>query len=423
MARIVLNTIGSYGDVLPYLAVAEGLLARGHQVVVAAPGMYRALAERAGAEFAAIRPEIDYDDVEMFRRAMDPKGGAEYCVRELFVPPLRESYADLEAACEGADFLTSHIFTYAAPILGAVKGTPWMSTVLAPLSFCSAYEPAALAPIPWFARLRPLGPGVVGFLFSMMKRISRSWSAPIREFRRELGLPADADPLWEGQHSPHGVLALFSSSFGEAQPDWPARTTLCGFPFYDRDFGGEEDDSGRLRAFLDAGEPPLVFSLGSSAVQLAGDFYAAAAAAAERLGRRAVLVTGSANAPALASDDVLMVRSTSVAPLFAAASVVIHAGGVGTTGQAMRAGCPQLVVPFAADHFDNALRVEQRGVGRSLRRNRVGPKRLASELDAILSDERIRATAQATGRIVSAEDGAETASDAIERALARGGGA
>ena len=183
---------------------------------------------------------------------MDPRHGAEVVVREILVPYLRDSYRDLEAACDGADLLVSHVLTYAAPILGEKTGIPWVSTVLSPMVFASAYDPPALAPIPWLARLRPLGPVFVRSLWRLLKRIAWSWSEPIRAFRQELGLEAGQDPLWEGQFSPHGTLVLFSRVLAQAQPDWPEPTTICGFPFHDADFGAAPTRTGWTAFFLKA---------------------------------------------------------------------------------------------------------------------------------------------------------------------------
>src|SRR5205823_2938217 len=102
--------------------------------------------------------------------------------------------------------------------------------------------------------------------------------------------PTSESPLFEGQYSPAMVLALFSKLLADKQPDWPPQTVITGFPFYDQD--GEGGMPSDLLRFLDAGPPPLVFTLGSSAVQDAGPFYEHSATAAKLLDRRAVLLVG-----------------------------------------------------------------------------------------------------------------------------------
>jgi UDP:flavonoid glycosyltransferase YjiC (YdhE family) len=416
LARIVLNTFGSYGDVFPYLAIGQRLQKHGHDPVIAAPETYRSASEDAGLEFFPVGPEVDYEDADTFRRVMDQKRGAEVVVREILVPHLRESYRQLEIACEGSDLLVSHVLTYAAPILGEKRRIPWVSTTLSPMSFVSAYDPPALAPIPWFAWLRPLGPTFVGTLWRILKRFSLGWSEPIRTFRQELGLEPGGDHLWGNFSSAYGVLALYSDVFAPPQPDWPELTTVCGFPFYDRDFGGS-GDSGRVERFLTEGPAPLVFSLGSSAIHCAGNFYELAVEATKRLHQRAVLVIGDSAPPPDLPDGVLAIRSAAVRPLFEGASVVVHAGGVGTVGQAMRSGRPQLVVPFAHDHFDNARRVKRLGIGGSLSRTRLTATKLARYVGAIAANDDIRASAASLGKIIHAEDGAEAACKALEELL------
>ncbi len=416
-ARIVLTTFGSFGDVLPYLAIGRGLRDRGHVVVLAAPAMYREAAESIELEFAPVRPDVDFSNAEMFQRVMDPKHGAEVAVREVLAPCLRESFADLKSACHGADLLVSHVLTYAAPILGEHTGMPWVSSMLSPMGFCSAWEPPALAPMPGLAHLRIVGPRVAGLALRGLKRLAWKWSEPIRAFRRELGLPADSDPLWEGQHSPHGALALFSQVFGKPQPDWPPGTTQCGFPFYDADFGGDPDRE-QLEGFLAAGSAPVVFSLGSSGAHVAGDFYVQAVRAARGLGRRAVLVTGDASIPADLSKDVLAVKSTSVFPLFKAGCAVVHAGGIGTTSQSLRAATPQLIIPLSHDQFDNANRVMRLGIGGSLRRKGLSAPKLEQAIGALLEDSRAPERVAQCAAQVRAEDGVAAACAALERVIA-----
>jgi len=349
---------------------------------------------------------------------MDPRRGTETVVREILVPQLREGLAGLGQVCRDADLLVSHVLTYAAPIVAEQARLPWVTAILSPMAFCTAWDPPELAPLPALARLRVLGPRVTGVVLGLLKRAAHGWSAPITALRSELGLPNDADPLWEGQLGSHGVLALFSGQLAAAQPDWPANTTLCGFAFHDADFG-RDDDAERVCAFLDAGPPPLVFSLGSSAVYAADGFYEAAGLAAQQLDRRAIFVVGDAAPPRTLTDSALVVRSAALAPLLAGAALAIHAGGVGTGGQALRAGCPQLVVPFSHDQFDNALRVERCGAGRSLSRKSLDAERLAHRCASVLDDPALAERSRAIAKQVRAEDGATTGCDALERVLAQ----
>lgn len=405
MARILLAAIGSYGDVNPFLAIGGALRRRGHSVVLAAPAQYAGDAAREGLEFKALRPDMNSKDPVLMSRVMDARYGSQILVRELVMPAVRDTYEDLESAAVGADVLVSHMLTYALPVLAEKNGSRWLSVVLAPLSFFSSFDPPALAPVPEVVSLKA------------MRRLSRSWSDPVRALRRDLGLPPGADAIYEGQHSPYGVLALFPGAFAAPQQDWPAKTLLCGFPFFDQDFGGKGLDPA-LTTFLDAGDPPVVFTLGSAAVSIAGEFYRTAAEASRRLGRRAILLAG-AGADALTDlpPGMMAVRSAPYHALFPRAAAVVHSGGIGTTAQALRAGRPQLVVPFAHDQFDNAARVERLGAGRVVGLADLEPIRLEEALRTILSDPGVLEKAAAASRAVSADDGVAAACDAVEGPL------
>jgi UDP:flavonoid glycosyltransferase YjiC (YdhE family) len=203
--------------------------------------------------------------------------------------------------------------------------------------------------------------------------------------------------------------------FGPPQPDFPPNTTVTGFPFYDAPERPPDPD---LQAFLDSGPAPVVFTLGSSAVWAAGDFYRTAAAAVSALGCRAILLDGGAGGrPSGLPPDVRAFDYAPYGRLFGRARAVVHQGGVGTTAQALRAGRPQLVMPFGHDTLDNARRVVGLGTGLTLPRARFTPARLARALGRILGGE-FDERASVLGARIRSEDGVGAAVDCLlERAL------
>jgi UDP:flavonoid glycosyltransferase YjiC (YdhE family) len=290
--------------------------------------------------------------------------------------------------------------------------------MLAPFGFLSPHDPPIIPAAPWFLRpLRRFGPAVYGPVFRVARMVSRGWAEPYHRLRGELGLPRGADPLFEGQHAPDLVLALFSRDFATAQRDWPAQSVITGFPFYDRD--GEAGLAPELARFLDAGPPPIVFTLGTSAVLDAGRFYDESAEAARRLGRRAVLLVGkeTGNRPAGLSNEIAAFDYAPYSEVLPRAAAIVHQGGVGTTAQALRSGRPMLVVPFAHDQPDNADRAARLGVARVIPRARYTATRAARELSRLLGDPAYEARAVEVGGKIRAEDGVGTACDALESLL------
>lgn len=410
--RVVLTCWGSLGDFYPFLALAGRLKEMGHEPILATSEFYRQRTVDAGVEFHAVRPDIDPSDHEIIRRVMDPARGTEVLLRELLVPTIRQAFDDLKAVARDADLLVTHPVTFAGPLVAGSLRMRWLSVALAPTSLFSVHDFPLLPPYPNVVRLARLAPWTARAFLRIAGRITAPWTAPIGVLRRELGLPDVGDPLYAGQFSPFGTLALFSPIFGPPQPDWPPSTIATGF------VSPREDAvlPAAVEAFLGAGERPIVFTLGSSAVGAAGSFYVESVRAAESIGRRAILLAGldPRNRPTQAlPQSILTVEYASHAALFPRAAAVVHHGGIGTTAAALRAGSPMLVVPHAHDQPDNAFRANKLGVARVLDARRYRADRAAEHLRAILTTPSYEARARDVAERLGREDGVRTAADTI----------
>ncbi len=415
--RIVLNTFGSFGDVHPYLALGLELRRRGHAPLIATMEIYREKIESAGLEFAPVRPNIPQpkeQDPRLIEKIMDPKNGPKFLMEELVFPAVRDSYHDLLAAVDSAHLLVTHPAAPAGPLVGRKTGMTWISTVLAPMSFFSAYDP----PVPpfwqWTKVFSKLGPRVMKFLLELSK--SGYKAKAVDDFRAELGLPDHGNPMFDGQHSPTLVLALFSRLFAAPQPDWPRNTEVTGFCYYD---DRDAQLPAELSDFLESGPAPIVFTLGSSAVWVARGFFRESIAAAQSLGQRAVLLVGDErNHPGPLPDGMIAVDYVGYQSLMPRASVVVHHGGVGTTSHGLLAGVPTLIVPFAFDQSDNAEHAQRLGVSRTVYREKYRAPRVANELSKLLREPEYARRASEVSRQLKQENGPARASDLIERVLA-----
>jgi UDP:flavonoid glycosyltransferase YjiC (YdhE family) len=225
--------------------------------------------------------------------------------------------------------------------------------------------------------------------------------------------------LIHGQFSPFGTLALFSEQFAKPQLDWPADTTTTGFVSYDKageGFGLSPNQS-ELEKFLAAGPAPVVFTLGSSAVMEAERFFEESMEAAKKLGVRAVLLAWKKDKLPSSDNSILITDYAPFSQLFPRASVVVHAGGVGTVGQVLRAGRPMLVVPWAHDQPDNAERCRRFGVALTVQRNRYRAGIVAGKLSGLLNNPSYGQKAKTIAQSLATEDGLKTACDAIEASV------
>ena len=424
-AHIVITTFGSLGDLFPFLAVGQALHARGHRVTIATHAMHRETVEQAALHFADAsgmpQPE---DQAQFIGRAFHPRHGPHFVVRELAAADVRTSYFKLLDVCQGADVLVTSSLAFGGQILGetlsAANKLQWISAVLAAASFVSAYDPptTGMRAVDAFTRHAPWRVRLLRHVFELG---TRHWTAPVRAFRRELGLPAvssGGDPFHRGQHSPDCVLALFSPLIGRAQPDWPMHTHITGFAHYAQP--GAKVEAG-LDAFLREGPPPLVFTLGSAAVHIGAGFLRASVNAAERLNQRAVLFTGTpavrAQLPAQLPATIRIVDYAPHAAVFPHAAAIVHHGGIGTSTEALRAGRPMLVVPHGFDQFDNAARLQRLGVAQVLHASSYSADTAIPLLRDLLEDAHYGQCAWRCAEAVRSEHGAIVTADLIEAQL------
>ena len=413
--RVVIATIGSLGDLHPCLALVLELRRRGNHVTIASTEYYRGKVEELGIEFHSIRPNWDPTDQELIRQCENLRRGPEILYRKLVLPALRANYDDLISAAVDADLMIAGELVYAAPLVAEKLSLRWVSAILSPFSFFSSFDPSVLVNAPSLIHLHKLGWRAYRAGLDLGRLATWHWSNPVRRLRRELGLRTDCDPVFRDKFSPNLVLALFSRWLAPPQPDWPRQTFQPGFVYFDRQ-NVEGTSSAELSAFLAAGDAPIVFTQGSIAVHHPGDFYEVSVEAAKRLGRRAVLLGAKTVAEAY-SSQVLVLPYVPYSEIFPHAAVNVHQGGSGTTGQALKAGRPMLVVPYGWDQPDNAARIERLGTGLHLTRNNYSPDTATGALHRLLSEPQFTRRATTIGTAMEEEDGQTLACNAIEALL------
>jgi rhamnosyltransferase subunit B len=417
--QIVLATSGSLGDLYPFLALACELQRRGHRATIATTANHRHIVLRAGIGYHRMRPEPE-ESPAFHARYMHPKTGGEFVYKHYLAPAIRDSHADLSEAVAGADMLVSQsLMALAAPLVAAESGVPWVSAVFQPMTMFSVYERPNYLPYPFLPWLCARNPEIHSRIFHYIRKYTEEWVQPVIALRRELGLADLGHPMYEGQHSPACVLAMFSPLLGGARPDWPKATVQTGTAQFAFPAPSLPDE---LHAFLARQDKPLVvFTLSSSASDT-GDFYLECVKAAGALGLRALLIT-SGQAASRPWRTVLpeWAMRLDYAPfdiVFQHAAAVVHAGGIGTGFRALQAGVPQVLIPHAHDQLDNAMRLCQLGVATLIRRRRVSARLLAKVLREQLAHGEARRRAAQLQQPAQRENGAHAAADVIERQLA-----
>lgn len=419
--KCLLAVLGTHGDVLPFIALGNALAGRGHEVLLTAPAPFKAAARRAGLTFHPLGTRADFEQLVGEPDLWHPRKGAATAFRHAlrFTPDV---YRWIEAHRTGGRGPGGCIAVASSSMFGARiaqdrLGIPLVTLHVLPMLIESRFAPPRLPglPLPEFlpARFRHwMGRGAYEYA------LEPSVLPGLNALRAGLGLPP-VRRLAHWWNSPTAMLLMFPGWFAPPQPDWPPQAVQLDFPVADG-FGDAGELDRDLAAFLDAGPPPLAFTYGSGMRQ-ARRFFDTALALCARLGRRGVLLAPQdGQIPASLPAEIIQRPYAPLGALLPRSTALIHHGGIGTVAQALAAGVPQLIVPYAFNHFDDGLRIRQKHLGTVLSRRRFTPAVAARVLDRMLADPRvIHACGLAKERMIGERrarggDGIDGACDAVE---------
>jgi len=402
--RIAIPTIGSRGDVQPFIALAQGLVQAGHSVTLASHPHMRTLVESHGVTFAPIGPDIDLAEqaAAIRRRARSAAIGLAQAMRAAF-DVLERSHDDILAKCRQADLVVVPTAAATGKNEAELLGLPYLSVTLMPWA------------IPWSDPERPILKRIVyGAIDGLARLIT---VRPLNRLRKRQGLPPVGK---EGLTSARLNLVPVSPAVYPPNPLWEPRHRIVGYWFAKAP--GEWAPPADLVSFLEHGAPPVLISLGAMSV---GDDDAAASAslfvnAVRQAGVRAIVQGWEAGIKELTlPPDILATGSLPHGWLLPHCAGVVHHGGFGTTAAGLRAGIPALVIPHMADQFYWGQHVHELGAGpQPIRRAKLDAAGLAASLDGLVRNEDLRAAACALGERIRAEDGVANAVKLIEETFA-----
>ena len=379
---ILLCTIGSAGDVNPFIGIGRRLLERGYRVALITSRYFESQARGAGLEFYGLGSTEDYRAIIDNPDLWDPSKGFSVFVEQVVFPIMEPAYRIISGFDPSETILAAQGQFFAAHMAHEKLGFPFITIHLQPAVFRSIHEfPLLPAWVPPFAKKA---------LFGLMDILvlDKLFAPEINRFRRSLGLPPVKKIFDRWMHSPQSNLCLFPDWFAPSQSDWPPRTKLTGFISYDRKDENESIPEG-VEDFLGAGAPPVIFTPGT-AMKHADKFFEDCIAACRLSGRRGILLTQHPEQlPKNLPDNIRHFNYLPFSKILPRAVALVHHGGIGTTAQAIAAGIPQVIRPMAHDQPDNAARVEKLGIGASLLPKKFNAVSLAKELNALIASPEV----------------------------------
>ncbi len=329
------------------------------------------------------------------------------------MPPMLEA---LLGSAGRFDLLLAHSFLVVAPIAVAKTGIRFASASLAPGVIPSAWTmPAGAYADPWTG---PLGRFFNRQVWRIGMRMARPCVDPFaNRLRAAHGLAPCRDAVFASA-SRELHLQLYSPTFAARALDWHPSLRHAGFCYWD-DLDGWEPPAA-LQEFLKEGEPPVLFTLGSSAVQQPENFFESAETAVRRLGLRAVFLMGRRAAGDRSRRGKIFAGDYApYAWIMPRCAAVAHQCGIGTVAQTLRAGKPSLLCPYAFDQPNNAMRLRALGAGVLLRRGKRRPKDFERALRRLLDDPGPANAARRMAEAISAEDGPAEAARLLEEFAGR----
>jgi sterol 3beta-glucosyltransferase len=410
-ARIAISTLGTRGDVQPYVALSVALMARGHQVQLAAPAQFEGFVREHGIASAPLPAEfLDLVNTPEGKAAVaGSKGfGAGFKLLK-YMRPLGRRLLDTEWEANRSfspDLLIQHPKSFGTPHMAEALGVP--SILASPLP---GFTPTAAFPSP-IVPFRTLGP-LNGLTHSLTRKAPELlFGRTLKEWRIET-LRRPARPA--SRLRPDRTIYAYSPHVVPVPPEWGDDVLVSGYWFLD---SGDWAPGAALQAFLEGGEPPVYFGFGSMPGIEPEARTSVIVEALRRTGKRGLLATiGGALATASESDHVHVIESAPHDKLFAYVAATVHHGGAGTTGAALRAGKPTTICPFLGDQPFWARRVVDLGVGPpALDRNRFSVESVVECLNA-MDEPAMRNRAARLGEAIRREDGVGTAVGFIEDLL------
>ncbi|RYY23660.1 MAG: glycosyltransferase [Sphingomonadales bacterium] len=412
--RVAIHTLGTRGDVQPYLALARGLKSQGHDVLLAAPSQFEAFVGTRGIAFAHLPGEyLELMETSEAKAAITGSGGFTAGFKMLkHVKPVAKKQLAMEWAAAKA--FNPELIVYHPKAVGVphiAEKLKCLTVLASPLPGFTPTKEFASPMMP-FRSLGPLNRATHSLMAGSGDTIFRGMIGDWRV--KDLGLPRRP----RSSLTPDATLYAFSSHVVPVPADWPASVDVTGYWFLEDDQAWSP--SADLERFLADGRTPVYVGFGSmpgldpvAMTKLVLDALAEA-------GERGVLATGGGAIHGdVSASHVHFIDGAPHDKLFPLVSACVHHGGAGTTAASLRAGKPTVICPFFGDQPFWAHRIEDLGVGpTSVNLKQLSSKSLAAAIHDAVDEPAYELRGAAVGRGIRSEDGVARAIAFLEsRAL------
>jgi rhamnosyltransferase subunit B len=406
-----LPTMGSAGDVHPFIALGVALKARGHRATILTNPLFQPVIEAQGLGFLAVGSVEEANTAIANPELWHLRKGFGV-IAQVIVPAIAETYRLIEKHTDSRTVVAFSSLALGARIAQEKLGVPSASVHLQPSIIRTFVDQGMMGNVRLSAsRPRWFKQGLFRLIDAVI--LDRRLKQPLNDLRAKLGLPLIDRVMHRWLHSPQLVIAFFPEWFAAPQPDWPANTHAVGFPLWD--MHGDAAPLAEAEDFLAAGPAPIIFTPGSAGATMQR-FFRESVMAASQLGLRAMLVTNyPEQVPKHLPSGIRVFGYLPFSQVLPRAALLVYHGGVGTLAQGIKAAVPHLVVPHGYDQFDSGWRIEQLGLGRSIPETRYRVRRVTRAIEEILGDGGALARRAQFAERINSADAVARACDLIEK--------
>ena len=398
--KIHLLTIGTRGDVQPFIALARGLKDDGLDVTLCSLPEFESLSKEHGIDYAVIR-----GDYLKITKSENKRVNPFRIIRQ-FKEMAKETLEDEWEIIKNTDILVYSPAVFGGFDIAEKLRKPSFAAFPVPM-----YSPTREFPCPFFP-FKNLGV-LNKFSYKIFFLLSTAiYKKTINHWRKNsLGLPPRKNYL---DSFGNRVTKLYSYS-KEVFPipfDWDSSSVVTGYWLSKKEESWIPPDD--LVDFIEDGEPPLYFGFGSmQEVNLAKNINIISKVL-ELTNQRAVVLSDAKNENN--SSTMFFIKSIPFDWLFPKMSIIIHHGGAGTTGEALKAGKPTIICPILGDQTFWGNTTAKLGVGpKPIKLKHITAEKLSGLIKNILADNSIKFKAESIGNKIKAEDGVKYAVDYIKR--------
>lgn len=417
--HITILTIGSRGDVQPFIALGVGLRQFGYQVRLATHAKFKPLVKMHGLDFSMINGEpqdmLLSDVAQAAMRSKNPLLLNRYLNEAVIDPILASGPIDSWEACQGTDAIISGGLAFWGIDIAERIKVPCCAGFLQPFSPTRAF-PTTTVP-PETERFGGLYNHLsFSVIYSLMWQLIRK---RVNEFRQSILQlpPTQKSPLVRMQDFGIPILSAVSPSVIPKPSDWSDMDHMTGYWFLDSPL--EYTPPQNLVDFLADGSPPICIGFGSMPGPETKKTTGLALEALKKTGQRGVLVTGWSGISQLdLPDHIFSVKSVPHDWLFPQMQCIVHHGGAGTTAATLRSGVPGIPIAFLADQPFWAYRAFKLGVSPApIDRRKMSVDQLANTILEIINHPELNDRADELGKKIRNENGVVKAVKVIDKTI------